>query len=426
MNKLRIAQTIALLACMQPLFLLTLKGWGSGILVIASLISIGLIIFNIFSYRKKGNKWMRAEIWLVIAFLSPSATTLFAAALRLDNDTAQFDSPSRFILAVFLYIAIRNYDIHIIKFLKITIPAGILITLLYQIIQNDIFTKIDNRAQTYFMDAIMFGYIILSLGLMALFLGNSESRDKYFSIGINLIAGIAGIFLSILSQSRTGWLAIIFIAPLYIFISTKNNFIKFKTATITTGFLCIICVWALYPHIKHRIDHVYSELSEYSFIGKAPDTSIGLRITYARIAKELVSQKPLTGYGDTAKITPDFPQKSEQYSSNYVKNTIFQVGFHNELIASTIRSGILGAASTLAIFLVPLIIFIRYIRLPSKEISISAVLGLILTLVVSISAITIETFGLKFAASYYSCMIAILSFEALKNYHLPTILDKSK
>jgi len=125
-------------------------------------------------------------------------------------------------------------------------------------------------------------------------------------------------------------------------------------------------------------------------------------------------KRPLEGYGDTAKNAPVFSDNARSFSSDYVKETIFKVGFHNELIASTIRSGLLGGLSIIAVFFVPLVISLKYIRSNFEKTKNSATMASILILVVSVSSITIETFGLKFAASFYACMLGILMINIMK------------
>lgn len=49
---------------------------------------------------------------------------------------------------------------------------------------------------------------------------------------------------------------------------------------------------------------------------------------------------------------------------------------HNALMTNLVRSGILGGMATLAIFLVPLLIFCQALRLPSSTRSADALLGL--------------------------------------------------
>jgi O-antigen ligase len=131
----------------------------------------------------------------------------------------------------------------------------------------------------------------------------------------------------------------------------------------------------------------------------------------------LIKQHPFQGYGDTARTTPAFPEKALSYSSQYVRETVFLVGFHNELIATTVRSGLLGGTAILLVFVVPLIIFVRQISNSALSKSHAAALGTCLVLIVSISSLTIETFGLKFASSFYALMVAMLLSQTLRVDH---------
>jgi O-antigen ligase len=415
MDVKKILKLIAILACTQPIFLLTLKEWGNGVLIVSALISLGFIPIHHYLNNQLYIKWTSCEIWFVAAFFTPLTTTFFSALIRHDLYWEQFDSPSRFALAAILYSALRNIRFKISNFFVITIPFGICCTFLYQIVViGTVFPSV-NRATTHFMDPIMFGYISLSLGLTSLFMAISLPIEKHCTRTLNFTAGMLGVYLSILSQSRTGWFAIPCIVYLYILKFKKNSTAKSKLFVRAVIIACCIAILPLYPIVQSRLGKIVDEVNGYTFEGVAPDTSIGLRITYLRIAAHMVPKKLLSGYGDTARIGLEFPEDAKKYSSTYVQDTIFKVGFHNELVASTIRSGILGFISVLAVFFIPFILFFKKIPGALKMDDRSPLFGLIVITVVSMSSLTIETFGLKFATSYYACLVAVIAVDVLKH-----------
>jgi len=404
----------ALVACMQPIFLLTSKHWSGGILIISSLLSLGLIGYYMLLENKSIKKWSNSEKLLVLAFFAPLISTFLAAIIRQDLYWAQFDSPARFALAAILYGTLRNTTIKPSNMLFVTIPIGIFVTFFYVTFDYGLIPSSMNRVTTHFMDPIMFGYICLSLGLLSFFMAVTLNSGNRVLRTLNFMAGLLGVYLSMLSQSRTGWFALPIIFIIYAFRYGKETSVGFKKITLSMISVCCAVVVLLSPTIQTRFSVISDEIGNYSFEGVAPDSSIGLRITFVRIAANMVSNRILSGYGDTARVTPDFPDEAKKYSSKYVQDILFKVGFHNEIVASGIHSGILGIASVLAVFFIPCYLF--YVRILSalKLNDYSPLYGLIFVIVVFVSSLTIETFGLKFAASYYACMVAILAVDILK------------
>jgi len=406
---------IPLLACMQPLLLLTVKGWGNGILIICSLIALVYLILYLFKERQIVLQFSNQERWFILAFSSPIIATIISAAIRKDTDLSQYDSPSRFILALLIYIAFRNTKIELTKYLMSAIAISAGITLIY-LISRYYFTIDVTRVQTHFMDPIMLGYISLSFGFMLLYFFSITIIDKKYIPYLYLISGLIFIYISISTQTRTGWASVFPIMIIFI----KKSKIKTDYKIIYPIVFAIGIAFTLLidKNLEYRFFQISEEISNYNFDNKAPDSSIGLRITYIRIAKELIFEKPISGHGDTAKISPIFPKAAEYFASDYAKDSVFKVGFHNELIANTVHSGVLGGISLLMVFVVPLFLSIKHKNSNNKVQKNSAGLCIIFVCVVAISSLTIETFGLKFAVSYYACIVSLLMIKILNNHKI--------
>lgn len=419
MNQQKIGNLILVIACTQPLFLLSIKGWANGILILCTLFSM----VYAFSYRTNLKiyeiKLNSNEKWFAIAFLMPLIATTVSTIFRNDFNIEQFDSPSRFIFALILYISLRKIDIKIDQHLIRSISAGLLIAFIYQIFINGFTIDPSARARTYFMDPIMFGYITLSFCLITLYFALALQTSNEWMRYLFIASGLVALYLNILSRTRTGWLSVFFVIIVYLIQSKNSTKIKGKPYMIISIVLFSLLLLPLFKNIENRFGQISNDISSYKFNGIAPDSSIGQRITYIRIAIDLISKKPLQGYGDTAKNAPELSENAKSFSSDYIQETVFKVGFHNELIASTIRSGILGGISVIFAFLIPLIISLKQIRSDVATKKNSATMASILILVVSASSITIETFGLKFAASFYACMIGILMINILKTNENP-------
>lgn len=400
-----------------PVCTLAIKGWANGALILSGLLSLLLISFSPVMALRNQHSFSRAEKWFLFAFATPLLSTLFSAALRSDFHPAQFDSPARFLLAGIVYLFIRGSRRDIMQCLNITIAAGALTAAVYQLMHYDFSHGLATRATTHFMDSIMLGYIALCLGVLALYSaasGHIKSKPLQY---VSVLAGIIGIGLSVLTKSRTGWLALPFVLVLLGFQLSRHKSLNLRKAIPGLALAGAVLLAISFPTLQQRFNEAAREISTYSFEGIAPDSSNGLRITYWRIGVELLKQRPIQGYGDTARTTPVFPESALSYSSQFARDTVFLVGFHNEFFATTVRAGLLGGLSIMLVFIVPLIIFVRQVSNPDLDKRHAAALGTCLVLIVLISSLTIETFGLKFATSFYALMVSMLLSQTLKADH---------
>lgn len=404
-----------LIAVSLPSFALAIKGWTSGVLIISGILSLLLITLSPAVSLRNQAPLTVAEKWFLIAFFSPLLGTLFSATLRGDFHGAQFDSPVRFLLAAIVYLFIRGANRNIMHWLIISIPVGVFTAVVYQVIYFDYSAGLSSRAATHFMDSIMLGYISLALGMLSLYSAASGYIKNQPLLYISAIGGLAGIGLALLTKSRTGWIAVPFVFILFIFHLRKDKSLKpsrFLVSSIVTGSTLLIAV--SFPMLQKRIGEAVQEISAYSFDGVASDASNSTRITYWRIGVELIRERPIQGYGDTSRTAPTFPEGALSYSSPTVQKEVFLVGFHNELIAATVRSGLPGGLSVLLVFLIPLGIFLKQIANPDSSKSVAAALGAGIVMIVFISSLTIETFGLKFATSLYALMVVLLLSQTLR------------
>ncbi len=392
---------------------LTLKGWSGAALVLSGLLSTYVIFFSSTASLQTQPPLSTSEKWLFFTFTFPLAGTLISAALRQDFHSAQFDTPARFLLAWAVYLCARGTAYNVLPWIYTAISAGAVLAAAYVLI--DEFSMQGTRARTYFMDSIMLGYISLTLGILsfhATLFGQIKNKPLLW---FTAIGGVCGVAVSLSTQSRTGWLAlpvvlVIFSFQALIFRSAPVS--RMKLAAISACFVAIVITFL--PVVSQRIGDAYREYSEYSFDGIAPDTSNGMRLTYWRIGIDLIAERPLQGYGDTAKTPPQLPEEAEYYASQTVKDEVFFVGFHNELIATTVRSGLLGGAYVILIFLVPLVAFARHLRDAALGRSQAAGMGACLVSIVGASSLTIETFGLRFAVSFYALLVVLLLSQTLK------------
>jgi O-antigen ligase len=269
----------------------------------------------------------------------------------------------------------------------------------------------DNRLAPYFSDPLAFGQIILTLGFMSLSTISfsiwtiKETLIKLWS----LLGFLVGMYLSIRSGSRTGWLAI----PIVIFLvlMVKLNWKMSKSIPLGLAISIFTCV-ALYQSssmFQQRIDLAIHEIVSYPWHGGlAPDTSVGLRITFQRLGWFYFSQSPIYGWGNAGyTIIKDAPEVVS-YSSQFARDFVYTALFHNELMTNMVRYGLFGILSYISAVIVPLILFLKNINSENPIVKQSALLGSCFMIFQIIAGLSDEFINLKGMVAFYAYIVSLL------------------
>src|SRR4051812_31941849 len=100
----RLVSVTGLLVCCAPLLVLTVRGWANAVLFLGALLSMVLLAHGSLpplATRQEDRRWIRA---LVLTYMAPIVAVAIGAALRRDGYPSQFDSPSRFLLAIPIFL----------------------------------------------------------------------------------------------------------------------------------------------------------------------------------------------------------------------------------------------------------------------------------------------------------------------------------
>jgi O-antigen ligase len=266
---------------------------------------------------------------------------------------------------------------------------------------------------TYFSDPLVFGYTSLTLGLVSLVSINAISKDSKPLVAFKLLGAAIGFYLSVKSGSRTGWLAVPMVVAFWLY---QLDSVKTRRMHLWAPGLAVALVLGLLlfsTTVNQRVSLAFHEIASYSWTGMAPETSVGFRITFLRIAVDMFASQPLAGFGDTRGVLPVLPSHIASYASPESLRLAVVSGFHNEIVTNAIRSGLLGLLSAAMLFGVPLFVFGRQMRSAVTAQRNNAFIGLVFTLCVFISSLSTEVFDLKYTASFYAVMISLLCASAI-------------
>jgi len=356
----------------------------------------------------RGETEVRDLRLLSLVLLLPVAAIFLSSCFREKFEARLFDSPSRFIIAIpILWFVVRD-KFNAAKHLQYILPVSLLLTVILQYTSKQSLHWSAERMSTYFVDPLTFGQYGLTLGLMCLVSINLFGKDSWALVLLKVLGLVLGVFLSIKSGSRTGWMA----APLVIgfYILQRNQQIRVRHIFSAAALVVVLLVasYDLSPTIHERAGLALHEMLTYNWVGIAPDTSTGMRITFLRIGAELFAHRPWAGFGDGGIQAYLSDPQLVSFASQYTREFALRSGFHNELMTNAVRSGIWGVIATLAVFLVPFVLFCKAFRSTSSVRSANALLGLTFVVCQLVSGLSTEVLNLKFTASFYAILIACL------------------
>ncbi|MHB8346978.1 MAG: O-antigen ligase family protein [Acidiferrobacterales bacterium] len=387
-----------LLSALIPAAYLTVRGLlgSAGILL---LLTSTMILWREQSVRTQLAKIRNLRLILVSMAL-PTVALLIADPLRLDIHLRDFDGPSRMLLVIPIFFAFYVRKIDFSKAILLALPLGLITIFLYAIISHHEYAG--NRLTVAHMNPILWGDTAMVLGFMCLFSiqpADSIAKKAYLAIGL-----LVGVVMSILSQSRGGWVAGGALFLLWIWLHRKAM-PPFRVAAILIG--CTVAFVGLYQFsgiVHYRVDTAINGVHGW-MTGRDPDSPTGYRLTMWKIGLYLFLKHPLLGYGDH--------QLSPYLNSPYIKSFADPVsihgiqccGPHNEIIAQLLRSGIFGILSLAGTYFIPLYFFGKaLIRSAGKNVAASQAICLIVGYFVS--ALTIEMLTLKVAWTFYALFMA--------------------
>jgi O-antigen ligase len=386
-----------------PVFALSLQRWASACLFIAFVISVYILIRNknrridFFSVQVS-SAW---TIVFVITLAGPIAAILLGQIFRQEFIASSYDNASRFLLAIPIALVIMQTRINAFKLLEYAIPTAVLVTALSAVINPGVEFG-TGRITTYFVDPLTFGSICLTFALISLVFIDFYKPDLLWVRLYKLSAFGIGLYLSFMSGSRTGWMAIPIV--LWLWLRFKKNIPHWIIFSLVTIF-CVV-VYFFVPLVNTRVNIGMHELLNYQWNSLNPDDSVGMRISFFRIGLFVFSQNPLGGWGDQGFNHLLSAPELQRFATEYTRNFAFRTGFHNEIVTNMVRSGIWGVLASVALFFMPFACFVKGLRSQSALVRNHALIALSYLICVLISAMSTEVFNLKFTASFHALMIA--------------------
>ncbi|MGO3743972.1 MAG: O-antigen ligase family protein [Alcaligenes aquatilis] len=234
--------------------------------------------------------------------------------------------------------------------------------------------------------AIQFGNIALLLGLFCLTALLAQWRTKEFRRGpaaLYTLGALAGLFASLASGSRGGWIALPLALAILIIGYTPK---RYAVRSITSCALVVLLAGVLLTQssfVQERYKLAAQDITQFQE-GNA-NTSIGARLAIWQANWELIKQRPIVAWSDI-----EHQEALEQLTQNRADAPIILglANSHNNYIETWLHFGISGLFLLISLFSFCFYYFIKNIFHKNPLIKQSAINGSILIVFYSISNLT--------------------------------------
>jgi O-antigen ligase len=255
-----------------------------------------------------------------------------------------------------------------------------------------------------FRNPIMFGNTAIILGTGSL-IGYFYCRSIYEQIRSRLyllVCGLAGLFTSLLSGTKGGWLSLVMIVVMLISAVTQSlHWVKrvfIVTGILLTIALTIILVPKL-PIVGRMVSAYYGAIT-WIKTGAVTEGSASIRLESFKAGLIAGSQSPLLGPGQQGAREAVLEAARKGLISEEVFNGQV-LDPHNDMISSFARNGIVGVISVLSVQIGVFLTFWRWRNEPQVRIKALSVMGILLVVLYFEFGLSISIFGTTIFRTMY-------------------------
>ncbi|MFH2139905.1 MAG: O-antigen ligase family protein [Pseudomonadota bacterium] len=310
-----------------------------------------------------------------------------------------FDSASRLLLAIPVFLVLRNIEPKVIGVLQYGLPLGALV------IGASVWMSGQQMiAQTYFLIHIHLGDLALMLGFLSVCSINWTQKDSAQLVALKLLGLLAGLYVSLVSGARGGWAAIpVFLLLWVAFTATSAKALAIRLVLLMVVMLGgMLMLYSVVDVVQIRLDAAIHDLSTTS-----KDTSLGIRFQLWGAAIQLFLDNPIFGTGVNGfRLAMDNMADAGMITREAAENGRGEV--HSYYFAVLARQGIVGVLSIILLFGIPFIQFVNAMKSPDAYRRGAGRMGLALVSGFAVYCLTVEMFNLKMVATFYAATIAVL------------------
>ncbi|OBV37656.1 O-antigen ligase [Janthinobacterium psychrotolerans] len=320
--------------------------------------AVGLLLSSACLSWKRPRLGLQRQDWTLIAVLLAYFSVLVANMAYHGDPGREFDMPLRALLVVPVLLLLLAYPPRPAAWwggVAVGAIAGAALAL-WQFTMQDMV-----RPQGSTSNAIHYGNVSMLLGMLSLAgLEWARTQRRALAWCALLLAGcLAGVFGSILSGSRGGWIAL----PVCVLIIAMHNARAHgkRYLVITLSTMALLMVTAYYvPHspIRERAAMAVTEVEKMNDPANAT-TSIGQRFEAWHTALLLSTEHPLLGIGRNGYLDE---KKQWVREGKMGPDTSEATNAHNDYLDVLVKRGVIGLLALFGLFLLPLYLFGRALR----------------------------------------------------------------
>lgn len=352
---------------------------------------------------------------IVAAFFSYPLAIVISQILRWQFELIDFQQQGRILLLLPLFFYIYNYKFNLSKLVVYIVPMTCFAGAISSLFLFNGASQWGPRNTVAHIDPLNFGYLMLFLAFASLSIGLQWAFTAWHK-ALCFCAFACGIYMSIRSGSRTGWVAI----PIVVFwFLWSTHRLKIKTIMIASFSLVLAGVVFYYfsEIAHHRVDETIKDFKNYSWLGNpaANDSSVGVRLSMIRMAWHCFAEAPWSGYG----VRNIYDVLNHDAIQLFATESVIQFsssGFmHNEFLTQLVKHGVFGGAAYL--FILSSIFYI-YKKLKTHNIKSSlADVFIIYIIFAMIASLSTEILVVKPMILFFGFMLACYAGESLWRIH---------
>jgi len=325
---------------------------------------LGILFFGAEVSRNK-NDIIFASVFAIVFFIGLLDTVIH------DQSISNLDIFSRYLIAVLLVLSLSVQKINA-SFLWVGYAVGAISAGIWAVYAKIALGMV--RISTEELHPIHFGNLSLLFSFISLsgvFWALTRNDKKL--VFLMLLAFISGLSASLLSGTRSGWVAL----PLALFAVYKlyKDILPKKQIKIIVSILVLsLSALILIPQtgVQKRVVEAVSNVQNYTQGNSS--TSVGLRFEMWRSAYEAFIQKPIFGWGEEAfyvfqeKIVTEKELNPMILDFNHL---------HNQYIEELAKRGLIGFAALILLFTIPFKLFYQKTQSDNPQVKALGVAGVV-------------------------------------------------
>ena len=252
---------------------------------------------------------------------------------------------------------------------------------------------------------IIFGDLSVVLACVALFglLYFEQARQRTWMQVHLLLGAVMGVWGSLLSGTKGGWLSIIMVLFVFAWRVTANKPVLWRyVGVLLIAALMVKGVW-LAPEalVRGRLEGVWGHAQHWFETGQVTDWSVSIRLELWSYALQLFAQRPVLGWSGGEALA----KLAEHLKPFNVPDGIAPV-FENDLLHYAAVSGTLGVLSVVGLYVS---VFAGFWRCQKQgaQTSAYALLGMLLVVLIFEFGLTVNALG-RNAFRYFFCTLSVM------------------